>query len=121
MSLRARNRLTAWLGLVAMGLVMLAPLASQAAARRDDAFDAPLCGGAVQSADGGRAPTHGDPFAACGYCDLLASHAAMPTLPPALPAPGNRVTKAAGPVPFARFIPPRAFPSGRQRAPPSYF
>jgi hypothetical protein len=57
-------------------------------------------------------------LAACGYCDLLATHAAMPGPAPAAELTHGLVVSAAAPVLSTRFTPIGAFPSGRPRAPP---
>lgn len=56
--------------------------------------------------------------AACGYCDLLATHAALPALAPAALGATVLVTFAAFLAPTERAIPLGAFPSGRAREPP---
>jgi hypothetical protein len=61
---------------------------------------------------------NGDSLAACGYCHLLADHVAVPNVPPVLPVLIVLVAVAAASVPFTRFTPLGAFPSGRPRAPP---
>ena len=60
-------------------------------------------------------------MAACGYCDLLATHAAMPAPAPAAESVFMLITFAAAPVLSTRFTPIGAFPSGRPRAPPVVF
>jgi hypothetical protein len=122
MSLTHRRRLTAWLGLVAMCLVVLAPLVSQLvmAARGDDPATAALCS-VTQQAGGAVHDVHpGDPLAACGYCDLLADHPAVP----AVPAPSLLlvvlIVIAVVPALSTRFTPLGAFPSGRPRGPPAF-
>lgn len=60
----------------------------------------------------------GPATAACGYCDLLATHAALPALAPAAPAAIILVAFAAFLAPTERAIPLGAFPSGRAREPP---
>jgi len=132
MTSRSRHRMTAWLGLVAMWLVVFAPLVSQlVASGRADEPVAALCSALHPSgaSDAGNALvaqtspapvhlSHDDAFGACGYCHLLEHHVAMPTvavaeLPAALPLAGT-----APPTLSIRFIPLGAFPSGRPRAPP---
>ncbi|CAJ0726607.1 DUF2946 domain-containing protein [Ralstonia mannitolilytica] len=113
---RARKTLTAWFGLVAMALVLFAPVVSQALAshthRVELALSLPLCEAkpAVASAtsamlavnvdghaDGHDAPA--DHHAACGYCDLLAQHVLAPTAdaPVTLPAPVHARARMAPP------------------------
>ena len=120
MTHRPRKHLTAWLGLVAMWLIVLAPLVSQLviAAHRDDTT-AVLCSAMQPSADTGHLARHNS-LAACGYCDLLANQAAMPTVPPSPLVLMLLVTIAAAPVLSTRHTPLGAFPSGRPRAPPAF-
>ncbi|CAJ0895992.1 DUF2946 domain-containing protein [Ralstonia flatus] len=83
---RTRKKLTAWLGLAAMVLVLFVPMVSQALeahALRTFEHAMPLCeanGSATASVDlpaGHEVPAHH--HAACGYCDLLAEHVLVPT------------------------------------------
>jgi len=93
---RVRKTLTAWFGLVAMALVLFAPVVSQALAAHSHrvglALSLPLCEAkpAVASATSamlavnvdGHAGGHdgqAEHHAACGYCDLLAQHVLVPT------------------------------------------
>ena len=121
MALRTRKHLTAWLGLVAMWLIVLAPLVSQciAALHRDDPTTFALCSVQAPTSDAHRISL-GDPLAACGYCDLLADHIAPPALPPALFVLVVLVAMAVVPTLSVRFTPLGAFPSGRPRAPPAF-
>ncbi|WP_080424576.1 DUF2946 domain-containing protein [Burkholderia ubonensis] len=77
MTARSRNRLTAWLGLFAMWLIVVAPIVSQGlAARHGNTPTAPLCSVDRQTDAEHHAPAvH---FDACGYCDLLADHTPAP-------------------------------------------
>jgi hypothetical protein len=113
-----RKRLTAWLGLIAMWLIVFAPVVSQlvVSARAQEPVAA-LCS-TTQPAGGGHYAS-ADPLAACGYCDLLASHPAMPSVPPLALTLLVLVAFAAAPVLSTRFTPFGAFPSGRPRAPPA--
>ena len=123
--------MTAWLGLIAMWLVVFAPVVSQmlVSNRANEPFAA-LCS-ALQPANqslvshstqANPAPvhlSHDDAFGACGYCHLLQHHVAMPgvaaiELPPALALAGT-----APPALSTRFTPLGAFPSGRPRDPPA--
>lgn len=118
MNLRRHARTTAWLGLMAMWLVVCVPLISQLViAARADAPIAPLCS-AVAPADAAHHGGSTDPLSACGYCDLLATHAAMPSVPPAVAQPLTLTSVMIVPVLSVRFTPLGAFPSGRPRAPP---
>jgi hypothetical protein len=118
MKLRAHKHSVAWLGLIAMWLVVFAPLVSQllVASRADEPV------GAICSAVDSDAPAahHASPdkIAACGYCDLLAHHVAALGVPPAgliamLLLADPQVLAPPLFVPHAA-----AFPSGRPRDPP---
>ena len=132
MTSRSRNRSTAWLGLVAMWLVVFAPLVSQllASAQAHEPIAA-LCsalqpGGvgaaASASADNLTAPvhlSHDDAFGACGYCHLLEHHVAVPTLAVVAPTAALTLAGTLPPELSTRFTPLGAFPSGRPRDPPA--
>lgn len=90
---RAHKRLTAWLGLVAMVLVLFVPMVSQALEWHElQAFEqaAPLCKVKPSaSINTDLSAEHDMPaghHAACGYCDLLAGHVLVPTTVPPMPA-----------------------------------
>jgi hypothetical protein len=118
MTFRARKRLTAWLGIFAMCLIAFVPLVSQLVmSAHANEPDAVLCS-AVQPGGNGH-QMNGDALAACGYCDLLADHVAVPTVPPLLPILIVLLAIAAAPILSTRFTPLGAFPSGRPRAPPA--
>jgi hypothetical protein len=119
MFVHARKHLIAWPGLVAMWLMVLAPLVSQlvVAAHREVSTESVLCS-ATQPAASNTLHGHADRFAACGYCNLLADHAAMPPLQAAHPilfvlAVAAVVALSLLHVPFGPFS------SARPRAPPS--
>jgi Protein of unknown function (DUF2946) len=119
MSLHAHRRLTAWLGMIAIWLIVLAPVVSQLiVATRNAEPVAAMCTATTPSAE--TQPVHGNGMVACGYCDLLASHATVPTVAPPLPILVMLVTIVALPVLSTRFTPLGAFPSGRPRAPPAF-
>jgi len=134
MTARSRNRMTAWLGLVAMWLVVFAPLVSQllASSQANEPIAA-LCSalhpaGANDTDDPGlvtqttTAPvhlSHADAFGACGYCHLLEHHVAMPTLAAVEPPAALLLAATAPRTLSTRFTPLGAFPSGRPRAPPA--
>ena len=127
-SRRARSW-TAWLGLLAMCLVVFAPLVSQSlmAARmeqaRIQAIELQLCSADKQ--DTATAPMHsgrdGTPdgsMSACGYCNFMAGHAALPAVPAVALVLVLLVLIAAVAMPPLRHIAFGAFPSGRPRGPP---
>jgi hypothetical protein len=118
MILYNRKYLTAWLGLIAMWLIVFAPMVSQlvASARADEPVAA-LC-----SAEQPSTPDHHtahDSLDACGYCSLLAHHVAAPPLPPVALFAFVVLSSADLPVLNTRFTPLGAFPSGRPRGPPA--
>ncbi|SDD03141.1 DUF2946 domain-containing protein [Paraburkholderia lycopersici] len=119
MNPRKHSLLTAWLGLVAMWLIVLAPLVSQlVAAQHLHEPDSTLCS-AMQPVQSAPHLSHDDAFGACGYCHLLEHHVAMPSI--AAPEPAGALVVALDKVapPVSRDIPSGAFPSGRPRGPPS--
>jgi hypothetical protein len=128
---RRARRWTAWLGLLAMCLVVFAPLVSQSlmAARmgqaRIQAIEHQICSADKQ--DAAAMPMHssheGAPdgsMSACGYCDFLAGHAALPAVPPVALVLVLLLLIAAVAMPPLRHIAFGAFPSGRPRAPPAF-
>lgn len=118
MNPRARTVTTAWLGLLAMWLIVLAPLVSQlVAARRAPEPETTLCSTA-QSGVGSHHGMQDGAFSACGYCDLLATHAAVPPVPAVTLPLITLIVVALVRLPVVRFTPLGAFPSGRPRAPP---
>jgi len=118
MTYQTRKHLTVWLGLIAMWLVVFAPVISQlAASARAHEPVAALCS-AVHAGDMEHHAQAGS-LAACGYCDLLATHAAMPSVLPAALSMLVLIVIAAAPVLSTCFTPLGAFPSGRPRAPPA--
>lgn len=125
MFIRSRTHLTAWLGLLAMWLIVLAPIVSQlvVSAHEHDPDAAPICAASTpvsSSVAPGGMHDHGDMLAACGYCDLLAGHIAIPSIPPVLPPLVMVVMFVAAAVLSTRFTPLGAFPSGKPRAPPAF-
>lgn len=131
MTQRSRNRLTAWLGLLAMWLVVFAPVVSQVLVsnRAHEPFAA-LCSalqprdvgaanGASQAAPAPVHLSHDDAFGACGYCHLLQHHVAIPTVASAAPPAALVLVGTAPPTLSTRFTPLGAFPSGRPRDPPA--
>ncbi|PPB84947.1 Protein of unknown function (DUF2946) [Mycetohabitans endofungorum] len=79
MSDRRTRKLTAWLGLTAIWLIVAMPLASQWLSHARGGVDTVLCSAATT---GERAPAHGPAYVgghldACGYCSLLAHSPAI--------------------------------------------
>jgi hypothetical protein len=130
MTLRSRNRMTAWLGLIAMWLVVFAPLVSQMLlATHAHEPVAALCSTLHPSGtdDAGliahSAPepvhlSHDDAFGACGYCHLFEHHVAMPAVAAVEPSSALALAGTPPATLSTRFTPAGAFPSGRPRAPP---
>ncbi|MFM0413410.1 DUF2946 domain-containing protein [Paraburkholderia aromaticivorans] len=130
MTLRSRNRMTAWLGLFAMCLVVFAPLVSQmlVSSRAHEPIaalcstlqprDFSMASAATQAAPAPVHLSHDDAFGACGYCHLLQHHVAMPAVAVVAPPPALALAGTAPPSLSTRFTPLGAFPSGRPRAPP---
>jgi hypothetical protein len=134
---RSRNRMTAWLGLFAMWLVVFAPVVSQmlvsnsahepfaalcSALQPRDLSVAGVASTASVATHAAPAPvhlSHDDAFGACGYCHLLQHHVAMPTVAAAEPPAALALAGTAPPTLSTRFTPLGAFPSGRPRAPPA--
>ena len=104
--------------MLAMCLVVFAPVVSQvvALARANEPV-AVLC--SATQADSGSHHA-GDSLSACGYCDLLATHAAPPPIPTAVVPILLLPAVAAATVLSTRFTPVGAFPSGRPRDPPTF-
>lgn len=113
-----RKYLTAWLGLIAMWLIVFAPVVSQlvASARADEPV-AVLCSAAQPNTSNHH--TGVDSLDACGYCNLLSHHVAAPPLPPVALSAFVVLSATATPVLNTRFTPLGAFPSGRPRGPPA--
>jgi hypothetical protein len=105
--------------MIAIWLIILAPVVSQliVAAGNSEPV-AVMCTATAPSA--GTQPAHGNGMVACGYCDLLATHATLPTIAPPLAVLVTLVTIVALPILSTRFTPLGAFPSGRPRAPPAF-
>lgn len=131
MTLRSRNRMTAWLGLIAMWLVVFAPVVSQmlVSNRANDPFTV-LCSAlqprtqslASPSTQTSPAPvhlSHEDAFGACGYCHLLEHHVALPGIAVVEPPAALALAGTAPSALSTRFTPLGAFPSGRPRDPPA--
>jgi hypothetical protein len=118
---RPSRKLTAWLGIVAIWLMTLGPLASQLEMRASR-MDMPVCGADsdahVQHGDqAGQHAQHGLHLDACGYCSFLAHSPALGTVPPVLHGAQQSPDFVSPVVPaakrrFARYM--RGYP----RAPP---
>jgi hypothetical protein len=117
---RRFRKLTAWLGIVAIWLTVLLPLASQlqASALR---LDAPLC--SADSDSGGHSHSRHDGASrglhldACGYCSLLAHSPALGSAPPVLPG-GTPVAQIRVPIRLAVTRQPARYSRAYPRAPP---
>ncbi|NIE66292.1 DUF2946 domain-containing protein [Burkholderia sp. Ax-1719] len=121
-SATARRRLSVWLALLAMWLVVVVPVASQLmsaahAATPDTASI--LCSATAAQEPASSSHLHTDRLAACGYCSLLAHQPAMPAPPSAALALVAISVTVASALPTAQHVPAAAFPSGRPRAPPA--
>ncbi|HTR08598.1 MAG TPA: DUF2946 domain-containing protein [Paraburkholderia sp.] len=109
---------TTWLGLIAMWLLVLAPLVSQLiVAHRAFDPDTVWCS-ATSPGQSDHTATHEGVLSACGYCDLLATYATLPPLPAVILPLLALVIVAVLPALQTRFTALGAFPSGRPRAPP---
>jgi len=117
MNPRARTLTTAWLGLIAMCLIVLAPLVSQLVmAHRALQPESALCSASLSGGEV-KQSSHTVSLSACGYCDLLASHTAMPPIAAVtLPLLAIAVLVFL-PSLNTSFTPLGAFPYGRPRAP----
>ncbi|WP_322045628.1 DUF2946 domain-containing protein [Paraburkholderia sp. J67] len=121
---RTRRRLSVWLALLAMWLVVVVPVASQliASARAASPDTASVLCSASATAGTPAAShlhLHADSLAACGYCTLLGHQPAMSAPPAAFAALDIAESAPAAPLPRAQHI-PADFPSGRPRAPPAF-
>lgn len=116
---RTPNRIGTWLALLAMCLIVFAPLVSQmSASARAASPDAALCSASAPGHDM-HASVASDPLAACGYCNLLATPAAPPPLVPPTPS-WLALPTAIVIVPALRVaIPALSYFAGYPRAPPS--
>ncbi|HTR08591.1 MAG TPA: DUF2946 domain-containing protein [Paraburkholderia sp.] len=116
MPIQHRTWLTAWLGIIAMCLAVLAPVVGQVAAARSSQDSQGVLCTASRPAPNSH-PVQHDHFAACPYCDLLIHQ-------PPISSPGGTLVAAAAPLvvsttAFAvHFVPLPEFRFGRPRAPP---
>lgn len=101
-----------------MCLVVLVPLVSQliVSAHAGEPVAA-LCSAAPTSGSGHHTD---DPLSACCYCNLLATHATLPSVAPVVAPMLLLPVVIAVVVLFTRFTPIGAFPSGRPRDPPVF-
>jgi hypothetical protein len=74
MSIRARKYSVAWLGMVAMSLIVFAPLANQLLKLAESSEPVAVNCSAVKS-ESARQHTLADSVSACDYCDLVAQQA----------------------------------------------
>ncbi|RQH09120.1 DUF2946 domain-containing protein [Paraburkholderia dinghuensis] len=144
MTNRFRTHLTAWLGLLAMWLIVSAPIVSQLV-ERARSHENPAVAlmemnmsemsmgdmrmgnmpmhkahmkAAARGVNDGSHHASKPSMAACDYCNLLATHAAMPALRHVAESAHMFIMFAATRVLSTRFTPIGAFPAGRPRAPP---
>lgn len=118
MNFHTRKHTTAWLGLFAMWLIVFVPLVSQfVISHRATQPETILCSAHISGPEIQKSP-NADPLVACGYCDLLATHVAMPPVPAVTLVLLTLFFAAVSPSLNTRFTPLGAFPSGRPRAPP---
>jgi len=118
MKLRIHKHAVAWLGLMAMLLVVFAPLVSQliASARADEPIGF-ICSSVIDESPAAAHPVSKDQLNACGYCNFFAHHVPVTNVaPPQLLA--NAALAIAQVSAPATFIPLATFPSGRPRDPP---
>ena len=134
MNRTSRNRLVAWLGMVAMWLAIVAPVISQTLASRQQNFDpqAAICSvdALAQIALGptshaqlqndehaGHHPGGADSFEACSYCGLLAHNVPLVSASVAALAGIERVTRLAA-APAVQAVHVKSFNAASPRAPP---
>ncbi|WP_429477102.1 DUF2946 domain-containing protein [Paraburkholderia atlantica] len=133
---RSRTHLTAWPGLLAMWLIVFAPIVSQLVERAHSHQSTAVTRMemnvssmhmlkmhmhmGISGGDAGDCGHHASKptMAACGYCNLLATHATVPALEPAQAPVHMFLMFSAALVLCVRFTPTGAFPAGRPRAPP---
>lgn len=129
MTLRNQKRLTVWLGLIAMWLLVVAPLVSHfLLATRANATTGVLCSATLQpenrgfgNADDNRqhpSTPHND---ACGYCSVLEHHGVAPGTALLAVYLSCVVVAFSAITLILGFTPAGAFPTGRPRAPPLAF
>ena len=115
-----RNRLTAWLALLAMWLIVCMPAVSQVlAARQAREPVAELCSGsAVSATQGQQAGRQTTTLARCGYCSFLGTHPAHSSLTAAAQPWLPRVQRTVVVPAVDALIPIFAVQAGHPRDPP---
>jgi hypothetical protein len=126
------KRVAAWLGIVAMLLLVCVPTVSHFMHAAHDNMALPLCtaaesgheSAAVTFASSGTHETTHDAGAHllddCGYCHLIRHDAALPSVPAGLPLVLWFCILVLVLLPTRCFTPIGAFPAGRPRAPPVF-
>jgi len=119
-STAARKRLTAWLALLAMWLIVCLPALSQvlAAHQAHEPF-AELCSGSATSLGHPPTPVNHEPaLGKCGYCDFLGTHPAHSSLTAATPPWLPPVQRAVAVLAVDALLPIFAVQAGHPRDPP---
>jgi Protein of unknown function (DUF2946) len=119
MTTRSRKPMTAWLGLVAMWLIVFAPVVSQSLASHSAcAHEVTIDAAGEEHHAGHHHHAPADHLCACGYCGLLAHHALAPPTasPQLLPAARYGIAEA---FPPSHFVSSLAYPTARPRDSPS--
>jgi hypothetical protein len=115
-----RKRLTAWLALLAMWLVVCLPAVSQIlAAHQAREPVAELCSGSAASVAQARQPGHQiATLTQCGYCDFLGAHPALSSFTAAAQSWLPLVQRAVSTPETDALVPLFAFQAGHPRDPP---
>ncbi|HTR08478.1 MAG TPA: DUF2946 family protein [Paraburkholderia sp.] len=115
-SAAARKRLTTWLALLAMWLLVCVPTVSQMVAAHEASEPvAELCSGSTASAVQQEHPAA--TLAKCGYCDFVGTHPVLPALAAAVLSSPALAPLAVAAL-FDAFIPVFSFQAGHPRDPP---
>jgi hypothetical protein len=119
MKLRIHKHAVAWLGLVAMLLVVFAPLTCQliASARAKESAGIVCSTGSHEHSAASHSTSH-DQMDTCGYCSFFSHHVAAATIVAPPQALADAVFVAPRISEPNAFIPISTFPSGRPRDPP---
>jgi hypothetical protein len=122
MKFRLHKHAVAWLGLMAMLLVVLMPLASQLiASAKADAPLGPICSALVPHSAGRVDSDSPAQLDACAYCNFFDHYVSAPATF-VTPQLFVRVVVAIAPVStVSAFLLLPIYPSGRPRDPPSIF